>query len=69
MAKLVGCYSHPRCFPELSEAKRKNVPQSEAETRPKRLENQMRTKLPGARSAAGVPGEWAGAPEPRAVRR
>ena len=42
MAKLVGCYSHPRCFVKLSEAKRKNVPQSEAETRPKRLENQMR---------------------------
>lgn len=42
MAKLVGCYSHPRCFCQLSKAKRKKVPQSEAEIRPKRLENQMR---------------------------
>lgn len=42
MAKLVGCYSHPRCFCQLSEAKMKKVPQSEAETRPKRLKNQMR---------------------------
>lgn len=42
MAKLVGCYSHPRCFVKLSKAKKKKVPQSEAETRPKRLKNQMR---------------------------
>ena len=42
MAKLVGCYSHPKCFCLPSEARRKKVPQSEAESRPKRLENQSR---------------------------
>lgn len=42
LAKLVGCYSHPRCFRRPSEARRKKVPQSEAETRPKRLKNPRR---------------------------
>lgn len=63
MAKLVGCYSHPRWSRRLSEAKKKKVPQSEGVKPPKRLENQKRVVFPGARSATGVPGEWAGAPE------
>ena len=40
LAKPVGCYSHPKCFSLPSEARRKNIPQSEAETRPKRLKNE-----------------------------
>lgn len=40
LAKLVGCYSHPKCFSLPSEARRKKVPQSEAEIRPKRLKNE-----------------------------
>lgn len=40
LAKSVGCYSHPKCFSLPSEARRKKVPQSEAEIRPKRLKNE-----------------------------
>lgn len=51
-----------KCQFSPSIARRKKIPQSEAETRPKRLENQIRLFFPGAQRATGVPGEWRGAP-------